>query len=234
MTAFIELKNYRMPSENTETALAPFDFSVAEGDVCTVRADMPDPGHRFLGALSMIGVPLSGEYRFGGHILTRQRYGEWLRYRRQIAYVGPESALISNLSIRENLLLSRAYYENDLNLALSAEAARLCQDAGLSDKLSTRPADLSLPERRVVIAIRELTRDVHLVVLNNPEDLIAQQAFRLLMALLQRLHRQGVPLVMMSSGENPIAQMVNRSLSITGGQLRERAHIKTGGQAAVS
>lgn len=233
MTAFIELKNYQLPSGNAAAAMAPFDFSLAEGDVCTIEAEIPDLGHQFIDALSLISVPIAGEYCFDGRFPSRQRYGEWLRCRRQIGYIGPLSALISNLSIRENLLLSRAYYENDLHLKLSAEATQLCNDGGLGGKLSTRPADLSLPDRRIAIAIRELTREVRLVVMDNPEDLIGNQMFRLLMTPLRRLNRQGVPLVIMSDGENPIAQIVTRRVTISGGRLLENPRA-TIGQVAVS
>ena len=221
--AFIELKNYHMPPDSAANVLAPFDFSLDQGDVCAVQADISDLGHQFLNALSMISAPMSGEYCSGGRCLQRQRYPEWLQHRRRVAYIGPVSALISNMSIRENLLLSRFYYENDLRLELSEEVTQLCHAAGLGSKLSLRPADLNALERRIAIAIRELTRDVSLVVLDNTEDLIGHPTFRLLMAHLRRLHRKGAPLVMMSESENPIRQMINRCVAIVGGHLRERA-----------
>jgi len=219
--AVIELKNYCMPAEDTEPALAPFDFFLAPGDVCTIQTDATDIGHQFLKALAMISPPVSGEYLCDGHTLSRRRYDEWLQYRRRICYIGPVSALISNMSIRENLLLSRFYYENDLSVALSADVKRLCQAAGLGAKLSARPGELSPLDRRIVIAIRELTREASLVILDNPEDLAGHHTFDLLVDHLRGLHRQGVPMVIMSEGDNPIRQMITRSVTIIGGCLRE-------------
>lgn len=219
--AVIALKDYCLAPENGTQGLAPFDISLASGDVCAVQTDTPDLGHLFLRAVAMILDPLFGEYHFDGVQLSPRRYDEWLQYRRRISYVGPFSALISNLSIRENLLLSRYYYENDLSVPLSEDVEGLCHAAGLSAKLALRPADLTPLGRRIAIAIRELSREARLIVLDHTEDLLGHAAFKLLLGRIQTMQRQGVPVIMMSEGDSPIHRMTNRTIVIAGGRLRE-------------
>jgi ABC-type lipoprotein export system ATPase subunit len=64
--------------------------------------------------------------------------------------------MISNRTIRENLLLSRFYYENDLSIDMDETMALLCRDAGLSDDLERRPSELNDSELMKTIAIREM------------------------------------------------------------------------------
>jgi len=219
--AVIALKDYRLDSESGAPGLAPFDIALASGDVCAVQTDIPDLGHQFLRAVAMSLDPVSGEYHFDGVLLSPRRYDEWLQYRRGICYIGPFSALISNLSIRENLLLSRYYYENDLNVSLSEDVAGLCHAAGLGAKLALRPADLTPLGRRIAIAIRELSREARLIVLDHTEDLLSHAVFNLLLGRIQTLERRGVPIIMMSEGDSPIRRMTNRAVTIAGGRLSE-------------
>lgn len=221
--AVIELVNYQVAATDGTSRLAPFDFSLDAGDVCAVQTVDADLGHQFLGAVAMMNPPDGGEYRCGGRPLSRRRYTEWLAGRRNVGYIGPTSALISNLSIRENLLLSRYYYENDLRVDLPPDVLQLCHLVGLASKLSVRPSALNLLDRRIAIAIRELSRDLTVLVLDNPEDLMGHPTFHLLMDRLRGLHRQGVPMLMMSDGENPVRRMITRTVTIIGGQLREES-----------
>ncbi len=219
--AVIALKDYRLDPESASTGLAPFDIALASGDVCAVQTDTPDLGHQLLRAVAMNLDPVSGEYYFDGVLLSPRRYGEWLQYRRRVSYIGPFSALISNLSILENLLLSRYYYENDLDATLSEDVAGLCHAAGLGAKLTLRPAELTPLSRRIAIAIRELSREARLIVLDHTEDLLGHTAFKRLLDRIQTLQGQGVPVIMMSEGDSPIRRMTNRSVVIAGGRLLE-------------
>jgi ABC-type sugar transport system ATPase subunit len=215
----IALTDYFLAPDGTAPALAGFDVAFSSGDVCEIRTDLADHGHQFLKAVAMITPPVSGEYRFDGVLLSRRKYPEWLQYRRRICYIGPVSALVSNLTIRENLLLSRIYYENNLRLSLPKAVLQLCQAAGLSGNLSSRPGDLNPLGRRLAIAIRELSRDVALIIMDHTEDLIGHSTFRLLLERIRGLQQHGVPVVVMSEGENPIRRMTNRWVVITDGRL---------------
>jgi hypothetical protein len=70
---------------------------------------------------------VGGTYRFNGEMVNLKDYRQCLAVKRQIGYVAADAAMISNRTIRENLLLTRFYYENDLTIDIDQKTEALCK-----------------------------------------------------------------------------------------------------------
>jgi ABC-type lipoprotein export system ATPase subunit len=122
--------------------------------------------------LATLERPVKGRFRFNGNDVDLTDYRRCLAVKRRIGYLAPECAMISNRTVRENLLLSRFYHENDLTIDLDETTALLCDGAGLSDNLERRPSELNDSDLMKTIAIREVSKRPLLMLIDRPENFI--------------------------------------------------------------
>ena len=193
-----ELTDYAIASANGNRNLNLFHFTISRGDVCRVQTEYLDDASLFLRALATLTAPSRGSYRFQGVPLDFSDYRNLLSVKRQIGYIAPETAMLSNRSIRQNLLLMRSYFEDSLSLTLDEEVFMLCRLFNLVDKLDLRPAELDPIDLRAAIMIRELTKSPSLLILERPEFFVGQSSLNMFMDMLQSLFAAHIPVVFLS------------------------------------
>ena len=102
-----ELKNYMVFSEGGERRLSIGEFTLSGTDSCCVRSDSSDDARLFLRALATLVYPVQGTYRYKGSVLDFSDYRRLLPLKRKVGYIASDTAMLSNRTIRENLLLRR-------------------------------------------------------------------------------------------------------------------------------
>ncbi|MBI9082206.1 MAG: hypothetical protein JEZ11_01330 [Desulfobacterales bacterium] len=218
----IELTDYTLASHSTGHGLKSFDFSVKQGQTCAVHGDEPNDVYLFLRALATVERPITGAYRFFGHRLDFSDYRRLLPWRRKISYIGRDSSMISNLTVRENLLLERNYFENSLKLELSEEITWFCRVFNLLDKLDVRPGALNPLNLRVAIAIRELVKTSQILIMDGPEEILGHPKFHYLIERIHSMTASGIPFVYFSEDPNFLAGFSGRKIRIHRGALSEQ------------
>jgi ABC-type ATPase involved in cell division len=113
----------------------------------------------------------------------------------------------------------RYYFENRFNLVLDEKTENLCRQFGLFDKLRMRPAELNPLDFYAAIAIREISKDPKLLLLERPENLIGDNRLEQFMMLLNDQMLQKLPIVFISYNQQFTSVLANRQISITQGQL---------------
>ena len=196
-----------------------FSFTLNAGDVCAIESPIPDDAQLFLRALATLVHPLKGTYVFKGRAHDLRKYGDMLCCKQKIGYVARDAALISNLSVRQNLLLQRYYHENQLDIDLGTDALLLCENFGLVEKLDKRPSELNTMEIQATIVIRELTKKAEVLLLSQPEDYIGHAKFDLLLTLFNRLISERLPIVFLSYDQRLVERFANRKVLINSGSL---------------
>ncbi|CAD7841750.1 MAG: hypothetical protein [Olavius algarvensis Delta 4 endosymbiont] len=210
----VTLENYTLQDAATGSRLRDFNFSLAPGDTCAIDADYADDARLLAGALATLIYPLSGTYTFQETVLDFGNYQNLLDIKRQIGYFGPQAALVSNMTVRQNLMLTRAYFENRLDLDLHDDVKDLCAEFQLIEKLDLRPTALSPMEIRAAIIIREISKPVQLFIMDSPEALIGQPGFNHLVTKLQQMTAAGLPLVLQCENNELTARLTARKLRI--------------------
>ncbi|MBI5895769.1 MAG: ATP-binding cassette domain-containing protein, partial [Desulfobacterales bacterium] len=168
----IELSDYSLAAVGSGSGIQGFDFALDPGDVCAIDSQHADDAHSFLRALATMIRPQKGDYFFKGQKQDLRRYQEMLACKMQIGYVARDTTLISNLTVRQNLLLQRYYHENQLAIDLAAEVLALCETFGIHEKLDRRPSGLNAMETQAAIVIREISKKPAVMLLGQPEDFI--------------------------------------------------------------
>jgi ABC-type sugar transport system ATPase subunit len=217
--SLIELSDYCLNATGSGNGLKNCNFTLSDGDICSIQTDSSDDAHNFLKALATLVYPVNGAYRFLGEAVNFSDYRELLPIKKKIGYIGQDSAMISNRTVRENMLLMRYYFENSLSLVLDENASKFCKMFNLQDKLDLRPGDLRPVDLRIAIAIRELTKSVDVLLLDRPEDYFGYNRFALFKKIIRDIIKSGPAVVFFSHDLNFIETFSNMKILIKGGTL---------------
>lgn len=215
----IELKNYSLAPIGKGLGLRPFDFRLANGEACSVSCEPADDAHLFVRALATLERPLEGQYSFKGDRLDFSSYVNLLPYKRKISFISSDSVMIGNRTLRENLLISRLYFENKTRLELDEKTLDMCRLFQIETKLDMRPAQLDNEDVRLAIIIRELTKEAELIILERPRDHLGSRKFEAFTGLLKPLLAAGVPMVAVSSDEEFSREFSTREIIIKDGTV---------------
>lgn len=216
-----ELSDYSLAAEGFGKGLKNIYFALSEGDSCCIQADSSDDARMFLKALATLVGPQTGTYRYMGETIDFSDYRHLLAFKRKIGYVGRDSVMISNKTVRENLFLMRSYFENSLSLDIDEKALKLCKIFNIEDKLDFHPGTLRPVDLRIAIAIRELTKSFDILLLEHPEDYFGSSRSDLFNDILADTLEHGHAVVFFSNDQNFIDAFSNRKVLITGGTLKQ-------------
>lgn len=215
----IELTDYTLEPEGAGNGLAGFSFSLFSGDGYSIETDSIDDAALFLKALVTLATPRKGTYCFNDMKIDLSDYRNSLPCKQRMGYIASDAALISNRTVRENLLFMRHFHENSLSLPLDDHALELCRQFDIFDKLDRRPGELHPQDIKNTITIRELSKYPDVLVLERPEDFIDHTKFSLFMEIVTAMTRQNLPLVFYSSDMDFIKSFSNKKLKISKGRL---------------
>ena len=217
----IELKKYVLDADVKGRRFEPFDFTLAAGDICFLSADSMDEALEFLKALATLIHPVQGTYAFKGELINFSDRSRLLTVKKQIGFITSHSALISNRTIRENLLLMNAYHQNTSAVTLDEKTRELCELFAMQQMIDLRPSDLTPRDCHLAIAIRELAKSPDLLLLENLEDYIGLVNFGIFWELMEKLVKKRLAVVFLSNSKSFIQAFSNRKLVISQGKLRE-------------
>ncbi len=224
----VELKDYSLAPIGKGLGLRPFDFRLAQAEVCSVNCEPADDAHLFVRALATLERPVAGRYSFKGTLLDFSSYLNLLSYKRRISFISSDSVMIGNRTLRENLLISRIYFENNARLELDDKTLELCRLFQIETKLDMRPAQLDNEDVRLAIIIRELSKDAEFIILERPRDHLGYRKFGAFIDLLKTFIGAGIPMVLVSSDEEFSHEFATREIIIKDGALGGHAPAVSG------
>ncbi len=215
----IELSDYTLAATGSGNGLNNIYFSLSNGDVCSIQTDSTNDACDFLKALATLSPPINGTYRFQGETIGFSDYRKLLPVKKRIGYIGQDAAMISNRTVRENLLYMRYYFENSLLLALDENTLKFCSTFNFLDKLDKRPGELRPVELRVAIAIRELTKSFDVLLCERPENYFGHNRLGVFKEICEDIVASGHTVVFFSHDRNFMETCSNRKILISEGTL---------------
>jgi ABC-type lipoprotein export system ATPase subunit len=219
LTPIIDITDLAMAPPGMPRHCGSSRLAVVPGDVIAIVADPPIDGRYLLRILATLEHPERGEYRFNGKSVDLKDYRQCLAVKRQIGYVAPDAALISNRTLRENLILTRFYSENDLTIDIDETVDSLCRGAGLSPMLNRRPSVLSDVELLKAITIREMGKAPAAMLIDRPENFIKIDENDKIFNHLKNMVGSGTAVVFVSHNTK-MNSLANRQLTVGVGEIR--------------
>jgi ABC-type lipoprotein export system ATPase subunit len=218
----IEITDLLLTSPDTSRHYETSRLTVSPGDVVAIVTDTPADSRHLLRILATLTRPHGGKYHFKGTVVDLKDYRKCLAIKRQIGYVADDSAMISNRTLRENLLLTRFYYENDLTIDIDDTVGSLCKDAGLMQKLSQRPSILSDDELLKTITIREIGKTPSVMLIDRPENFLEISEDDGIFGHLKDMVQSGMAVVFFSHNST-MTSLANKHISLSGGKIHTRS-----------
>jgi putative multiple sugar transport system ATP-binding protein len=165
---------------------------------------------------------LSGVYPIGNYEGEIFYKGELCAFKdiksseaRGIGIIHQELALIKTLSIAENIFLGNEIARNGIiNWDETFQKTKaLLKKVGLNENPSTLIKDLSVGKQQMVEIAKALSKDIDLLILDEPTSALNEEDSQNLLKLIVELKNQGVTSIMISHKLNEIEQ-ISDSLTI--------------------
>jgi lipooligosaccharide transport system ATP-binding protein len=193
------------------TAVDRIDFDVQSGE-CFGFLGPNGAGKtttmKMIYGLASVG---SGELRVLGLDARRERR----EVKSRIGVAPQDPNLDGELTVRENLTVQALYH----GLPADGRIEELLDYALLRERADARPAELSGGMRRRLLIARALVNRPELMVLDEPTTGLDPQARRAVWGLLERLHEQGVTLLLTTHYMEEAERICDRLVIMDNGRI---------------
>ena len=174
---------------------------------------------------------LSGVYPYGTYEGEIHYEGAEMRFhsindseRRGIVIIHQELALVPFLSVAENIFLGNERVGAggliDWNRA-NSEAAALMERVGLHENPVTHVSQLGVGKQQLIEIAKALSKEVKLLILDEPTAALNDQDSAHLLGLLRQLNAQGITCIMISHKLNELAAIADRTTILRDGRTIE-------------
>lgn len=191
------------------TALADVDLTVDAGSYLAVMGGNGAGKTTLLRTVAGLALPTAGTVRIAG--VDRRRAGPAIRA--MIGYVGHDSMLYADLTVRENLAFAASLYGVP-ERAVEPAAARF----GVGDALDRRARALSRGNRQRVALARALLHDPPVLLLDEPFTGLDIDSHEHLAALLCAVHGRGHT-ILLTAHDAAEASDADRLVVLAGGRI---------------
>ncbi|HZV48396.1 MAG TPA: ATP-binding cassette domain-containing protein [Candidatus Dormibacteraeota bacterium] len=167
MTAIVELEDVTRTFGEV-TALSGVDLTIEEGEFVALVGPSGSGKSTILDLVAGLDRPSGGCVVVDGYLLDLLDEADLARFRRHhLGYASPRLPLLPELTLLDNLLLAARVAGTPASRA-RARALDLLERAGLSDRVGSRPAELSPGRRRRAAIVRAVVNQPPLLLVDEP------------------------------------------------------------------
>jgi putative ABC transport system ATP-binding protein len=198
-------------------AVQDVSLSIAQGSFALLTGPSGSGKTTLLALLGALERPTQGQVLFDNQDLSQLSGTELTRVRRRLGFVFQNFSLIPGLPVWESItyhLVPRGYSSRS-RLAL---AQSLLEDIGLSDRLTSRPRELSGGEQQRVAFARALAGKPEVILADEPTSNLDWESGEKLLDLLQGIHSAGMT-VILASHDPRAMPLATHIFELKGGRL---------------
>ena len=219
MDEFVKLQNITKIYKMGEVEIRAADgisFYVRKGEFVVIVGPSGAGKTTVLNILGGMDTATEGTLLVDGQNITEYTGRQLTGYRREdIGFVFQFYNLVPNLTALENVELALQICRDPL------DARKVLEEVGLGDRLNNFPAQLSGGEQQRVSIARALAKNPKLLLCDEPTGNLDSKTSQDVLGLIKATSRQFNQTVVMSTHNEEIAQMADRTVRIEDGRIIE-------------
>lgn len=207
--------------ENQGAILTNCDFTFPAGEILRIKSPEGSGKSTVLQLLAGLLLPQSGSYYINGEDIVGMSFEEFLPYRMRIGFTFDYGGLINNRSMVENLLLPLVYHKLMTFDAAKKRVEELCERFDLIRFRNDRPAHVPGRVRKLVVLLRGLITDPHILLLDDPSVGLSEKTQLELVSVLNEMRQRGLArhLIVSSYDEKFMGYLPHEVIHLDGGLL---------------
>lgn len=198
----LSIRNLSAGYDKKAEAIKNISFDVEKGEFVAVIGSSGSGKSTLLKAVTGLVECSGGEIIFKGKNILTLSEKEIREYRSHIGFIFQDYNLIDNLSVIENVLLSRISKKSFLDIILDRyseeeynRALELIKRAGLEDKSFVKARDLSGGQKQRVAIIRSIMQDAQMILADEPISSLDRGSAKSIMDYFKELNKEGMTII---------------------------------------
>ena len=221
MSALIEFddvcKYYQM-GDTTVKAVDHISMKINKGEFVAIVGQSGSGKSTCMNIIGCLDVPTSGTYRLNGRDVGSMSKNELAEIRNELlGFIFQQYNLLPKLTLMENVELP-LIYAGLSRKEQQARARTALQQVGLGDKLNNKPSQLSGGQQQRASIARALAGGPAVILADEPTGALDSHTGREVLGILQKLHRQGNTVVLITH-DNSIAVQAERIIRLEDGHI---------------
>jgi len=217
----IELQNITKSFQNgtvTTDVLKGVTLAVQQGEFLAIMGSSGNGKTTLMNILGCMMKASAGSYRVEGVDIESLDDDQLSEMRnKKIGFVFQAFNLLDRTSALDNVLLPLVYadeYPDDAK----EKAEQLLASVGLGDRIHYKPGELSGGQHQRVAIARALINDPAIILADEPTGNLDSDSLKEIMAILQRLHKEGKTIILITHDPN-IAHYADRTVLLRDGRI---------------
>ena len=220
--ALIQVRDLKkhFPGASAIKALDGVSVDIKKGEVVVVIGPSGSGKSTFLRCLNLLEVPTSGQILFGGVDITDKRCNINL-HRQKMGMVFQHFNLFPHMTILRNMTLAPVKLLHKPREEAEAQALKLLQRVGLSDRGNAYPAQLSGGQKQRVAIVRALMMEPEVMLFDEPTSALDPEMVGEVLEVMKELAEDGMTMVVVTHEMGFAREVASRVLFMADGKLIE-------------
>jgi putative ABC transport system ATP-binding protein len=206
-------------------AIRDLNLSIESGEFISITGSSGSGKSTLLYILGLLDKPTSGRYYLQDNSVENLSDTQRAQLRNKfMGFVFQSFHLLPRATALRNVMMPLVYSTGTSGVlseaAQRARATEALELVGLGDRMNHRPNELSGGQRQRVAIARAVVNNPKLIFADEPTGNLDSKSGRDILALFERLHAQGVT-VLMVTHDPSIAERAHRQLVLKDGALAE-------------
>ncbi|MFT4104153.1 MAG: amino acid ABC transporter ATP-binding protein [Lacrimispora sp.] len=218
----LKIENLRKSYENGQPVLKDVSFTLEKGEVVVVVGPSGCGKSTFLRCINMLEPIDSGTIQFKDQVVDRNGRDVY-EIRQKIGMVFQSYDLFPHKTILGNILLAPLKVQNRDKKEVTAEAEKLLERVGLSDKRDAYPRQLSGGQKQRVAIVRALIMHPEILLLDEITAALDPEMVREVLQVVLELAKDGMTMVIVTHEMEFAKAVADRVLFMDQGVIVEES-----------
>ncbi len=200
--------------------LEDISADIYEGEVVCIIGPSGSGKSTFLRCLNGLETITSGEIIVDGYHVNDKKLNI-NKFRENIGMVFQHFNLFQNMNVLDNLMLAPVDLKKATKEEAKAEAMRLLEKVGLTDKVESYPSQLSGGQKQRVAIARALAMKPDIMLFDEPTSALDPEMVGEVLTVMKELAEEGMTMVVVTHEMGFAREVADRILFIDGGVVLE-------------